>query len=168
MATLLNICFLSTLDVNPALVRISAANAAHVPLERSCTMLRDVIQTDEAPKAIGPYSQAIRSEGMIYLSGQLGMDPATGQLVEGGVGPQIRRAIANLKAVLESAGSGLDLVVKTTIFLIDMGKFAEINAIYGEYFSVRAPARSVVQVNGLPRGAEIEIECIALPLKVKV
>ena len=128
-------------------------------------MFRDVIQTDKAPKAIGPYSQAVRSAGLIYLSGQLGMDPATGQLVQGGVGPQTRRAIANLKAVLEAAGSGLDRVVKTTVFLTNMGNFTEINAIYGEYFSSQAPARSAVQVSALPRGADIEIECIALDSK---
>ena len=125
-------------------------------------MSREVVHTQAAPKAIGPYSQAVRSNGMIYLSGQLGLDPATGQLVSGGVEEQTRRALANLLAVLEAAGSGLDRVVKTTVFLTDMGKFAEMNAIYGEYFSEQPPARSAVQVSALPKGAAVEIECIAL------
>jgi 2-iminobutanoate/2-iminopropanoate deaminase len=125
-------------------------------------MSREVVHTQAAPKAIGPYSQAVRSDGMIYLSGQLGLDPATGQLVSGGVEQQTRRALANLLAVLEAAGSGLDRVVKTTVFLTDMGKFAEMNAIYSEYFSEQPPARSAVQVSALPKGAVVEIECIAL------
>jgi len=125
-------------------------------------MFREIIQTDAAPRAIGPYSQAVRSKDMIYLSGQLGMDPATGQLVQGGAGPQMRQAIANLKAVLDAAGSVLDCVVKTTVFLTDIRRFAEINEIYAEHFSSQPPARSAVQVSALPRGAEVEIECIAL------
>jgi 2-iminobutanoate/2-iminopropanoate deaminase len=153
------------IDRQVIIIRGSPADVSYSSLERSCAMIRDVIQTDKAPKAIGPYSQAIRSGGLIYLSGQLGMDPATGQLVQGGAGPQTRRAILNLEAVLESVGSGLDHVVKTTVFLTDMGKFTEINAIYGEYFSVQAPARSAVQVSALPRGADVEIECIALASK---
>lgn len=125
-------------------------------------MSREVVHTQAAPKAIGPYSQAVRSNGMIYLSGQLGLDPATGQLVSGSVEEQTRRALANLLAVLEAAGSGLDRVVKTTVFLTDMGKFTEMNAIYSEYFSDQPPARSAVQVSALPKGAAVEIECIAL------
>ncbi len=120
------------------------------------------IHTDEAPKAIGPYSQAIRAGGLIFCAGQIPLDPASMQLVEGDIEAQTRRALQNLSAVLAAAGSGLDRVVKTTVFLQDMGEFARMNAVYGQFFTGTPPARSTVQVAGLPRGARVEIECIAL------
>ncbi|HNK63467.1 MAG TPA: RidA family protein [Anaerolineales bacterium] len=126
-------------------------------------MNKRVIHTDKAPKAIGPYSQAIRTDGMIYTAGQLGLDPATMELVAGGVEEQTRQALTNLSNVLEAAGSNMVHVVKTTVFLKDMGDFAKMNAIYTEYFNENPPARSTVAVAGLPKGALVEIEIVALP-----
>jgi len=125
-------------------------------------MCRSVIKGDNAPKAIGPYSQAIRSGSTVYASGQLGIDPLTGFLVTGGIGPQTHRALTNIQAILDAAGSGLDQVLKTTIFMTDIEKFDEMNKVYSEFFPTLPPARSTVQVSALPKGAEIEIECIAL------
>ncbi|MBN1106123.1 MAG: RidA family protein [Deltaproteobacteria bacterium] len=119
------------------------------------------IQTDRAPKPVGPYSQAVRAGDLLFVSGQLGIDPATGHMVEGGGGDQARQVMANLKAVLEAGGSGFSSVVKTTIFLADMADFSEVNQVYGEFFPSEPPARSTFQVAGLPLGARVEIEMIA-------
>ncbi|PJF48342.1 MAG: RidA family protein [Chloroflexi bacterium] len=123
---------------------------------------RTVIHTDAAPKAIGPYSQAIVAGGLVFCSGQVPIDPATGELVPGGIEEQTHRSLCNLKAVLEAAGSGLDRVLKTTVFLQHMGDFAAMNAVYATYFPDNPPARSTVEVARLPRNALVEIECIAL------
>ena len=121
---------------------------------------RKVISTSQAPAAIGPYSQAIRSGNLLFASGQLGLDPATGNLVEG-IEAQTRQALTNLQAVLAAAGGSVANVVKTTIFLADMADFATVNALYGEVFRHEPPARSTVQVAALPKGGLVEIEVIA-------
>ena len=121
-----------------------------------------IILTDKAPKPIGPYSQAIGTETMVFASGQAGLDPATGKLVEGGVEAQTRQVLANIRNVLEAADSGLNFVVKTTVFLKDMGDFPKMNAIYGEFFSKEPPARTTVAAAALPMNALVEIEAIAL------
>lgn len=120
------------------------------------------IQTDKAPAAIGPYSQAIDSgAGLVFVSGQLPIDPATGAFPEGGVKEQTRQSLTNAKAILEAAGLGLDKVVKTTVFLADMADFAAMNEVYSQFFGAPYPARSAVAVKTLPKGALVEIECIA-------
>ena len=124
-------------------------------------MARAKVSTDSAPAAIGPYSQAIILDGMIYCSGQVGLDPASGQLVEGDVQAQAQRALQNLSAVLEAAGSSLANVVKTTVFLTNMGNFAAMNEVYATFFGDEPPARSTVAVAELPKGAQVEIEAIA-------
>jgi 2-iminobutanoate/2-iminopropanoate deaminase len=124
--------------------------------------MKETVHTDGAPKAIGPYSQAIKANGMVYASGQIPLDPATGQLVEGDIGRQTERVLNNLKAVLEAAGSSLENVVRTTVYLSDLGDFAEMNAAYGSFFTEAPPARSTVQVSRLPRDARIEVDVIAL------
>lgn len=124
-------------------------------------MTRQSIHTSKAPAAVGPYSQAIKTEHLVFASGQLGLIPETGQLRDG-VEEQARQAMANLAAVLDAAGSRMDRIVKTTIFLADMADFAKVNAIYAESFSGEPPARSTVQVAGLPLGGLVEIEAIAL------
>jgi 2-iminobutanoate/2-iminopropanoate deaminase len=123
---------------------------------------KKIVSTEKAPKAIGPYSQAIRTENLLFTAGQVGLDPATMELVEGGVEAQTRQVLTNLRHVLESADSGLKFVVKTTVFLQDIADFARMNSVYAEFFSENPPARSTVQVAGLPKGALVEIECIAL------
>ncbi len=123
-------------------------------------MTRHAVSSQAAPAAIGPYSQAIVSEGLVFCSGQLGLDPATGQLVDG-VEAQAERALRNLSAVLDAAGATLDDVVKTTVFLADLADFAAVNAVYARHVSDPPPARSTVQVAGLPRGGLVEIEAIA-------
>ena len=123
--------------------------------------MKTVIATDLAPKAIGPYSQAVVLNGLAFLSGQIPLDPATGQLVDGDVAAQTGRVLENLKAVLEAAGSSLDHVLKTTVFLSDMGDFPKLNEVYGRYFTANQPARSTVQVARLPRDVKVEIEVIA-------
>lgn len=125
---------------------------------------RDVIVTEGAPKPFGgaPYNQAIRAAGLVFCAGQVGLDPGSGTLVDGGVEAQARRAMENLTAVLEAAGSGVERIVKTTIFVTDLGDFAAVNAVYGSFFAADPPARSTVQVAGLPGGAVVEIEAIAL------
>lgn len=120
------------------------------------------ISTDKAPAAIGPYSQAIDSgAGLVFVSGQLPIDPATGAFPEGGVKEQTKQSLLNAKAILEMAGLNLSAVVKTTVFLADMGDFAAINEVYAQFFSAPFPARSAVAVKTLPKGALVEIECIA-------
>jgi 2-iminobutanoate/2-iminopropanoate deaminase len=124
--------------------------------------VKQVITTSDAPKAIGPYSQAIvSSSGLIYTAGTLGADPTTGELVGPGIQEQTRQALTNLAAVLRAAGSGLDKVLKTTVFLADMKDFAAMNEVYAEFFGTVPPARSTVQVAGLPKGARVEIEAVA-------
>src|SRR5690606_27999878 len=113
-------------------------------------------------KAIGPYSVAVKAGPFLFVSGQLGLDPVTGDLVSGGVAAETRQALSNLKAILESAGCGLDAVVKTTVFLRDMGEFSTMNQVYNEFFAQNPPARSAIQAAALPRGAAVEIEAIAL------
>jgi len=123
---------------------------------------KKIVSTEKAPKAIGPYSQAIRTENLVFTAGQLGLDPATMELVQDGIEAQTRQALTNLKHVLETADSGLKYVVKTTVFLQDMRDFANMNGVYTEFFPENPPARSTVQVAALPKGALVEIECIAL------
>ncbi len=125
-------------------------------------MQRKIIHTEKAPKAIGPYSQAILTETMIYTAGQTGLDPATMELVAGGVEEQTRQVLTNLRNVLEAAGSDFEHVVKTTVFLKDMNDFQKMNAIYAEFFGNTPPARSTIAVAGLPKGGLVEIEVVAL------
>lgn len=125
-------------------------------------MKRKIVQTDNAPKAIGPYSQATCSKKMVFTAGQVPVDPATGRIVEGGIEAQTRQSLTNIQAILEAAGSGMDAVMKTTVFLTDMGEFAAMNAVYAEFFPADPPARSTVQVAALPLGARVEIEAVAL------
>ncbi len=121
-----------------------------------------VVSTPGAPKAIGPYSQAIVQGGLVYTAGQVALDPATMELVPGGVAEQAERALANLTAVLAAAGSGLDRVVKTTVYLVDMADFGAMNEVYARHFGDHRPARSTVAVAGLPKGARVEIDVIAV------
>ncbi len=127
-------------------------------------MKKKIIQTDKAPKAIGPYSQAICTESIVYTAGQIGLDPITGELVAGAVEEQARQALTNLQNVVEAAGSTLGQVIKTTVFLKDMSDFPKMNAIYAEFFGENPPARSTVAVAGLPKGGLVEIEAIAMIL----
>ena len=125
-------------------------------------MERIVVNTEQAPKAIGPYSQGIRVGDFVFCAGQAGLDPMTGRLVEGGVEAETRRVLQNLSAVLNQAGTSLANVVKTTVFLTDMDEFKAMNAVYAEFFPGTPPARSTVQVSRLPAGARVEIEAIAV------
>jgi len=125
-------------------------------------MKKRVIQTDKAPKAIGPYSQAIQAGNLLFLSGQLPFDPVTGELVKGDIRQQTQRVLANLKGVLESQKLGMEDVIKVTIFLKDMANFSQVNEVYATYFPSSPPARSTVEVARLPRDAEIEIEAVAI------
>jgi 2-iminobutanoate/2-iminopropanoate deaminase len=125
-------------------------------------MDKETVSTDQAPKAIGPYEQAIKVGEFVYASGQIPLDPKTGNLVEGDIKIQTRRVLENLKAVVEAAGSSLDRVVKATVFLKNIGDFAAMNEVYAEYLGAAKPARSTVAVADLPRGALIEIDLIAL------
>ncbi len=124
-------------------------------------MNRQIIHTDQAPAAVGPYSQAVRVGDWVFTAGQIGIDPATGQLQEG-LEAQTRQIMANLQAVLQAAGTSLEAVVKTTIYLTNMADFAQVNAIYGEYFPQSPPARSTVAVAALPLGALVEIDVVAV------
>jgi 2-iminobutanoate/2-iminopropanoate deaminase len=125
-------------------------------------MKKRVIQTEKAPKAIGPYSQAIQAGNLLFLSGQLPFDPVTGELVKGDIRQQTQRVLANLKGILESQNLCMEDVVKVTIFLKDMGNFSQVNEVYATYFPSSPPARSTVEVARLPRDADIEIEAIAI------
>ena len=124
--------------------------------------VREIIQTDRAPAAIGPYSQAIKTNGLVFASGQIPIDPQSGQFVEGGIREQTKQVLKNLAAVLEAAGSSLSRVVKTTVFLADMQEFGAMNEVYGEFFKEDPPARATVEAARLPRDARVEIEAIAL------
>ena len=124
--------------------------------------MREIVQTEHAPAAIGPYSQAVRAGGFVFASGQIPLDPLTGEFVAGGVAEQTAQVLNNLRAVLEAAGSGLDRIVKTTVFLADMNDFAAMNEIYGQYFKENPPARATVEAARLPRDARVEIEAVAL------
>ena len=126
-------------------------------------MTRKTIHTPKAPKAIGPYSQAVAAGGAVYLSGQIGLDPASGELVAGGIEAQARRVFTNLAAVAEAAGASLDAAVKVTIYLVDFGHFAVVNGIMQEYFREPYPARVTIAAAALPRGAAIEVDCILVP-----
>ncbi len=122
----------------------------------------ETISTENAPGAIGPYSQAIKANGMVFCSGQIPIDIATGEFVSNDVAEQTEQVLKNLKAVLEAAGSGLDKVVKTGVFLADMNDFAAMNEVYGRYFDSNKPARATIQAARLPRDARVEIDCIAI------
>jgi len=123
---------------------------------------KKVIATERAPKALGPYSVAVQTGSLVFASGQVGLDPASNTIVEGGIEAETRQALTNLKAVLEASGSSLASVVKTTVFLRDINDFARMNAIYGEFFVEKFPARSTVQVAALPKNAAVEIEAVAV------
>ena len=123
---------------------------------------REVIVAAGAPAAIGPYSQAIRAGGLVFVSGQIPLDPATGLVVDGGIAAQAKRVLDSLRAILEASGSGLDRVVKTTVYLTDLGDFAAVNEVYSRFFPHAPPARATVQVAALPRGVGIEIEAVAV------
>jgi 2-iminobutanoate/2-iminopropanoate deaminase len=124
--------------------------------------MKKVVATEKAPKAIGPYSQAIVHNGMAYLSGQIPLDPATNQILEGDIVVQTTRVLDNLTAVLEACGSSMDRVVKTTVYIKDMGEFAKMNEVYGKYFTENQPARSTVEAARLPRDVRVEIDAIAI------
>ncbi len=124
--------------------------------------MKKIISTDEAPAAIGPYSQAIRVGQFVFTSGQIPLDPKSGQIVEGDISVQARRVLDNMTAVLKAENLTMGHIVKTTIFLTDMNDFAKVNEVYGSYFTDQPPARSTVAVSALPKGANVEIECIAL------
>jgi 2-iminobutanoate/2-iminopropanoate deaminase len=121
----------------------------------------ETVATSGAPRAIGPYSQALRAGGFLFTAGQVGFDPATGELVDGGIAEQTRQVLQNIRAILEAGGSGLAQVVKTTVFLVDMADFGAMNEVYAEAFGAHRPARSTVAVAALPRGARVEIEAVA-------
>jgi len=125
-------------------------------------MMRNVIATDKAPGAVGPYSQAVRTDELVFTAGQIPLDPATGSLVDGDIEDQTRRVLDNLTAVLEAAGSGLEHVLKMTVFMVDLGDFQRMNAVYAESFPSSPPARSAFQVAALPLGAAIEMEAVAI------
>ena len=128
----------------------------------SVTTVKEIIATERAPQAIGPYSQAVRAGNLVFASGQIPIDPATGQFVAGGVAEQTEQVLKNLTAVFAAAGLGLDQVVKTTVFLIDMDDFTAMNEVYERFFSDAPPARATVQAARLPRDARVEIEAIAV------
>lgn len=125
-------------------------------------MAKSVIQTSNAPEAIGPYSQAVSSNGFVFCSGQVALDPRSGELVEGSIEDQTRRCLENLRAVLDAAGAGLQDVVKVTAYLTDMGDFQAFNDVYGTFFESEPPARATVGVAALPKGARVEVECVAV------
>src|SRR6185503_19786924 len=126
------------------------------------TVVKEIIATERAPRAIGPYSQAVRAGNLVFASGQIPIDPATGEFVAGGITEQTEQVLRNLSAVFEAAGLGLAQVVKTTVFLVDMDDFAAMNEVYGKFFARQPPARATVQAARLPRDARVEIEAIAV------
>jgi 2-iminobutanoate/2-iminopropanoate deaminase len=142
---------------NPAFVCLTENEAV--------VTVKEIIQTEHAPQAIGPYSQAVKTNGLVFASGQIPTDPQTGQFVPGGIEEQTEQVLKNLAAVLEAAGSGLNRVVKTTVFLLDMQEFGAMNEVYGRFFKEEPPARATVQAARLPRDARVEIEAIALALE---
>jgi 2-iminobutanoate/2-iminopropanoate deaminase len=156
---------MASIEENIAAVANGSANYA---IASSCKsncdggIVKEVIATKHGPSAIGPYSQAIRANGFVFVSGQIALDPATNQLVEGDIAVQTDRVMQNLKAIVEAAGSILDKVVRTTVFLKDMGEFAKMNEVYGRYFPTNPPARATVEVARLPRDVRVEIDLIAL------
>lgn len=127
-----------------------------------CHHEKNIITTEKAPKALGPYSAGVTTGCMLFTAGQVGINPVTGKIVEGGIQAQTQQALTNLKSILEAAGTSLDQVVKTTVFLQDMAEFSLMNEVYATFFSEKYPARSAVQVAALPAGAAVEIEAIAL------
>jgi len=124
--------------------------------------VKDIIATDRAPRAIGPYSQAVRAGNLVFASGQIPIDPSTGEFVPGGIAEQTEQVLRNLTAVFEAAGLGMDQVIKTTVFLADMDDFTAMNEVYGRFFGAAPPARATVQAARLPRDARVEIEAIAI------
>ena len=145
-----------------SILLLLTVNSCQSTNNRIANNMKERINTSNAPAAIGPYSQAIDSgHGLVFVSGQLPIDPATGAFPEGGVQEQTRQSLTNAKAILEAAGLNLGNVVKTTVFLADMGDFAAMNEIYAQFFSEPFPARSAVAVKTLPKGALVEVECIA-------
>ena len=125
-------------------------------------MNKEVVFTSQAPEAVGPYSQAMKANGLVFCSGQVALDASSGELLDGSVADQTRRAMQNLEAVLAEAGCTFDNVVKVTAYLTNMDDFAEFNGVYGEFFTNEPPARATVGVSGLPKGARVEVECIAV------
>jgi 2-iminobutanoate/2-iminopropanoate deaminase len=126
------------------------------------TVEKEIVKTSAAPAAIGPYSQAVKAGGIVFLSGQIALDPKSGEMVPGDIQTQTRQVLSNIKAVLVAAGSSLERVVKTTVFLRSMDDFAKMNAVYGESFPANPPARSTIEASRLPKGAAVEIDAIAL------
>lgn len=124
-------------------------------------MKREVVKTEKAPKAIGPYEQAVKLDGWVFTSGQIPLDPETGAMVEGGIGAQTRQVLQNLKAILEAAGTSMNRVVKATVYMTNLGDFQKMNEVYAEYFPQEKPVRSTVGVASLPRGAMVEIDLVA-------
>ncbi|HEY0156861.1 MAG TPA: RidA family protein [Thermoanaerobaculia bacterium] len=122
----------------------------------------DYVATPDAPQAIGPYSQAVKANGLVFTSGQIALDPATGNVVEGSFADQVHRVFRNLEAVLKEAGSGFDRVLRATVYLTDMGNFQTLNTIYAEYFGEHKPARTTIEASALPKGGAVEIDLIAL------
>ncbi len=142
--------------------RLPVGTSVHRERTEGTTMEKIVIATDLAPAAIGPYSQAIKANGMVFTSGQIPLDPATMKIVEGGIEAQTEQVMKNLQAVLEASGSSLDRIVRCTCFLQDLGDFAAFNGVYGKWLGESAPSRSTVQVAKLPMGVMVEVDCIAL------
>lgn len=132
-----------------------------IPLKKTNRFMKKAITTAQAPAAIGPYSQAIEANGMVFVSGQLPINPATGEFAEGGIKELTTQSLTNMKHILEEAGLSMQNVVKTTVFLADMADFAEMNEVYAQFFEAPFPARSAVAVKTLPKGTRVEIECIA-------
>ncbi len=123
---------------------------------------KEIITTTNAPTPVGPYSQAVKAKGLLFTAGQIGLDPSTGAIIDDSIENEARRVLENIKIILKEAGSSLDAVIKTTVFITNMDNFSKVNTIYGQYFTEKPPARSCVEVSSLPGGASVEIETIAL------